>query len=102
MGPSPGGASVGRRHYPEGSGVGYNGGMERIELLARLGGLPVAAGYVQASATAGEYRIYPAAASRQRWVGLNRPVRFLDGREVVVTVTELRVRRVKWVIAREV
>ena len=76
--------------------------MERIELLARLGGLPVAAGYVQVSAATGEYRIYPAAATRQRWVGVNRAVRFLDGREVVVTITELRTRQVKWVVAREV
>lgn len=74
--------------------------MERIELLARAGGLPIAVGYVQAAVMAGEYRIYPAAATRSRWVGSERVIRFLDGREVVVTVTELRTRRVRWLTAR--
>lgn len=75
--------------------------MERIELLARPGGLPVAAGYVQA-AVRGQYRIYPAAASRARWLGARQPVRFLDGREAMLAVTELRTRAVRWVVAREV
>jgi len=81
--------------------VRYNKSMERIELLARPGGLAVAAGYAQASLTEGEYRIYPAPASRQRWVGPLRPVRFVDGREAMLLVTELRTRRVRWLTARE-
>jgi hypothetical protein len=75
--------------------------MERIELLARAGGLPVAAGYVQPAVTAGEYRIYPARGTRTRWLGRARVVRFLDGREVALVVTESRARRVDWLVGRE-
>ncbi len=73
--------------------------MERLELLARPGGLPVAAGYVQRVAHG--YRIYPAAGSGPRWLGPRQPVRFLDGSEAVLVVTELRTRAVRWVAARE-
>ncbi|MQC18584.1 MAG: hypothetical protein DWG80_05880 [Chloroflexi bacterium] len=75
--------------------------MERIELLAMPGGLPTAAGYVQASLSAGEYRIYPARGTRARWLGRTSAVRFLDGREAVLVVTEIRTRQVTWLIGRE-
>jgi hypothetical protein len=76
--------------------------VERIELLARTGDRAIASGYVQASLTAGEYRIYPTKASRARWVGVSQRVRFLDGREAVLVVTESRTRQVTWVTGREV
>jgi len=75
--------------------------MERIELLAIPGGLPVAAGYVQAAVSAGEYRIYPARGTRARWLGRARTVRFLDGHEIALVVTEIRTRQVAWLKGRE-
>jgi hypothetical protein len=75
--------------------------VERIELLARAGDRAIASGYVQSSVTAGEYRIYPSRASRDRWIGSGQRVRFVDGREVVLVVTESRTRQVTWVTGRE-
>ena len=73
--------------------------MERIELLARTGDRAIA---MQASHTAGEYRIYPTRASRARWVGVSQRMRFIDGREAVLVVTESRTRQVTWVTGREI
>jgi hypothetical protein len=75
--------------------------MERVELLARAEGMPVAAGYVQVTVGAAEYRIYPAAGTRARWIGRAQYVRFPDGREVALVVSEHRTRPVKWLVARE-
>ncbi|MCB9490441.1 MAG: hypothetical protein H6674_00055 [Dehalococcoidia bacterium] len=74
--------------------------MERIELLARAEGMAVAAGYVQTT-TAAEYRIYPVAGTREKWIGRAQFVRFADGREVALVVTEHRTRPVRWLVARE-
>jgi hypothetical protein len=76
--------------------------VERIELLARTGDRAIASGYVQASLTAGEYRIYPTKASRSRWVGTTQRVRFIDGREALLVVTKSRTRQLTWVTGREV
>lgn len=70
-----------------------------MELLARAEGLAVAAGYLQA--TTGGYRIFPASGTRARWVGRGQCVRFGDGREVVLVVSEHRTLQVRWLIARE-
>lgn len=76
--------------------------MERIELLARTGDRAIASGYVQASLTTGEYRIYPTRASRARWIGVSQRVRFIDGREAVLVVTDSRTRQVTWMTGREI
>ncbi|MGE3962256.1 MAG: hypothetical protein AB7F65_11310 [Dehalococcoidia bacterium] len=73
--------------------------MERIELLAKPRGMPVAAGYVQMTSGA-EYRVYPVAGTRERWIGRAQVVRFADGHEAALEVTEHRTRSVKWLIAR--
>ena len=75
--------------------------MERVELLARAEGMPVATAYVQVTVGAAEYRIYPAAGTRARWIGRAQPVRFADGREVILAVSEHRMASVKWLIARQ-
>ena len=43
--------------------------MERVELLGRAEGMPVATAYVQVTVGAAEYRLYPAAGTRARWIG---------------------------------
>ena len=43
--------------------------MERIHLMARAGGLEIAAAYVQPGIGGQGWRIYPAAGSRLRWIG---------------------------------
>jgi len=75
--------------------------MERVELLARAEGMPVAAGYVQVTVGSAEYRIYPATGTRAKWIGRAQVVRFQDGREVALVVSEHRIRPVKWLVARE-
>ena len=56
--------------------------MERIELLARTEGMAVAG-------------------TREKWIGRAQFVRFADGREAALVVTEHRTREVSWLIARE-
>ena len=75
--------------------------MERVELLQRAEGRPVAAGYVQVTVGSSDYRIYPAAGTRAKWVGRMQHVRFGDGREVALVVSEHRTRPVKWLVGRE-
>jgi len=75
--------------------------MERVELLARAEGMAVAAGYVQVTVGAAQYRIYPAAGTRAKWIGRAQLVRFPDGREVALVISEHRTRSVKWLIATE-
>ena len=75
--------------------------MERVELLARAEGMPVATAYVQVTVGAAEYRLYPAAGTRARWIGRAQPVRFGDGREVTLVVSEHRMASVKWLVARQ-
>lgn len=75
--------------------------MERVELLARAEGMPVASGDVQVTVGAAEYHVYPAAGTRARWIGRAQPVRFADGREVTLAVSEHRMASVKWLVARE-
>ncbi len=74
--------------------------MEHVELLARSEGMAIAGGYAQAT-LGPEYRIYPAAGTREKWIGRGRVVRFADHHEAVLVVTEHRTRTVKWLIARE-
>lgn len=75
--------------------------MERVELLARAEGMPVAAAYLQVTVGAAEYRIYPAAGTRTCWIGRARCVRFADGREVTLDVSEHRMPSVQWLVARQ-
>ena len=75
--------------------------MERIHLLAREGGLEVAAGYLQ-PAPGGGWRLHPAAGTRARWLGSPRLVRRADGTTLTLTVTEARPRPQRWLLAREV
>jgi len=75
--------------------------VERIELLARTGNIAIAAGYVQVTVT-GEYRIYPARATRAKWLGPTQRVRLLDGRELTLAIAEHRTRTLTWLPAREV
>jgi hypothetical protein len=76
--------------------------MERIHLMARAGGLEIAAAYVQPGIGGQGWRIYPAAGSRLRWIGASRLVRFADGTERLLVITEVRPRAVAWLTAREV
>lgn len=76
--------------------------MQRVQLLARSGGLVVAAGYLQPTPGGQGWRLTPAAGTRARWIGTARVVRFLDGTEVTLAITEHRPRPQRWLDAREV
>jgi hypothetical protein len=76
--------------------------MQRVQLLSRPGGIAVAAAYLNPVIGRNEYRLYPAAGTRQRWLGEQRTVRFLDGTEITVNVTEVHsTLRIDWLTARE-